>query len=224
MGPVGGPDWALTEKPEETRARVTVGTEDHWVGDGTVDKRDYLRNRYLHAGAYVHRILWGKDRVEKLGRIGYFDDNNIVMNTLQYGEMFYINTPVYAYRQTGGSVYNSMEQAEKSILNVQGLDVDRKLLDQKWHKDLMSRYASPLEIAWILREKLPAVLGTEKHKRYLNGCRMIGDSIGAILLNWNKADEGEKKGIKQLVRQTEIDNPFRILYARISLLGKGKVK
>ena len=28
MGPVGGEDWALTETPEETRAEVSVGTED----------------------------------------------------------------------------------------------------------------------------------------------------------------------------------------------------
>ena len=41
MGSVGGPDWALTETPERTRALVTVEQEDHWVGDGTTDKREY---------------------------------------------------------------------------------------------------------------------------------------------------------------------------------------
>ncbi len=31
-------DWALTEKPEETECRIRIGEEDHWVGDGTIDR------------------------------------------------------------------------------------------------------------------------------------------------------------------------------------------
>ena len=33
-----GCDWALTEKPEETTAKITIGEEDFWVGDGTIVK------------------------------------------------------------------------------------------------------------------------------------------------------------------------------------------
>ena len=32
--------WALTEKVEPTDAQVVVDEEDHWVGDGTIDKRE----------------------------------------------------------------------------------------------------------------------------------------------------------------------------------------
>ena len=31
-------DWALTEKPAETECRIRIGEEDHWVGDGTIDR------------------------------------------------------------------------------------------------------------------------------------------------------------------------------------------
>lgn len=32
-------DWALTEDPGSCRAAVEIGEADHWVGDGTMDKR-----------------------------------------------------------------------------------------------------------------------------------------------------------------------------------------
>ncbi|MFQ9396007.1 MAG: hypothetical protein ACLR2E_20795 [Lachnospiraceae bacterium] len=32
-------DWALTETPEKCQAVVEIGEEDHWVGDGTIDKK-----------------------------------------------------------------------------------------------------------------------------------------------------------------------------------------
>ena len=32
-------DWALSEAPSVKEAVVTIEEEDHWVGDGTIDKR-----------------------------------------------------------------------------------------------------------------------------------------------------------------------------------------
>lgn len=34
-----GNDWALTEEPGACSAQIQITEEDHWVGDGTVDKR-----------------------------------------------------------------------------------------------------------------------------------------------------------------------------------------
>ncbi len=33
-------DWALTEEPAKSDVKITVEEEDHWVGDGTIDKRE----------------------------------------------------------------------------------------------------------------------------------------------------------------------------------------
>lgn len=35
-----GRDWALTEAVEKNEARITVEEADHWVGDGSIDKRE----------------------------------------------------------------------------------------------------------------------------------------------------------------------------------------
>lgn len=35
-----GNDWALTEKVSECSTEIVIAEEDHWVGDGTIDKRE----------------------------------------------------------------------------------------------------------------------------------------------------------------------------------------
>jgi len=34
-----GTEWALTEEPEKCETQVIIGEEDHWVEDGTIDKK-----------------------------------------------------------------------------------------------------------------------------------------------------------------------------------------
>ena len=35
-----GNDWALTETVDKKEAQITITEEDHWVGDGTIDKKE----------------------------------------------------------------------------------------------------------------------------------------------------------------------------------------
>ena len=42
-------DWALTEDPGSCRAAVEIGEADHWVGDGTMDKRQIASNGRIRA-------------------------------------------------------------------------------------------------------------------------------------------------------------------------------
>ncbi len=36
-----GNDWALTEEAAKCEPQIEIGQEEHWVGDGSVDKREY---------------------------------------------------------------------------------------------------------------------------------------------------------------------------------------
>lgn len=191
---------------------------------GILEKRKYLRDGYIHAGACVHRIGWGRERMAYLKELGYFDDNNIVLNTLNFGEAYYTARPVYAYRQTGVSVFTSMACVEKSMLNVQGMDVDLKLMDPKWRKDLMSRYANPLITVWVFRKKLRETLGEEKYRKYLDGCRNIGDSIGETLLTWNEQGPDRKKEVSRMIRAVAADNPLRAVSACLNTVCRGGTK
>lgn len=35
-----GKEWALTEKVNKCDTKITVEEEDHWVGDGTIDRKE----------------------------------------------------------------------------------------------------------------------------------------------------------------------------------------
>ncbi len=40
LGDFTNKEWALTEEVDHTPAKVTIEEEDHWVGDGTIDKKE----------------------------------------------------------------------------------------------------------------------------------------------------------------------------------------
>lgn len=164
-----------------------------------INKTEYLEKFYLPAGGCVHRKCFSNKRVDYIKSLGYFDDNNIVVNSLHYGEMFAINRPIYAYRQTGQSVYTSMNILEQAILNVQGMDVDLRLVEKSINESIMKRYSSALTMMYIWRKQLKIVLGEEKCKKYLEGCSSLKPSYCASLLRLDDLGSDELKQIKKLM-------------------------
>ena len=169
--------------------------------EGMVHSDEYVRKYYIHAGACVFRILWDRDRLEKIQEIGYFDDNDIVMNSLAYGRMFYVNRCIYAYRQTGDSIYTRMKLYEKAVLNVQGYDVDQKLAGPELADALLVRVASPILQMYLNRKRSRDLLGAEKYDRYVNGSRRIGDSLCYKLLSYGNLSGEERREVHAVIRK-----------------------
>lgn len=164
-----------------------------------VDKIEYLENFYLPAGGCVHRKAFGKDRIAYIKNLGYFDDNNIVVNSLHYGNMYAVNRPIYAYRQTSQSVYNRMNKIEQAVLNVQGMDVDIRLVDESIKESIMKRYSSSLIMMYIWRRQIKSILGKEKCEKYLKGCSSFKPSYCAKLLRMNKLNFDDLRQIKRIM-------------------------
>lgn len=174
------------------------------VRNQRVDKKTFLKNFYLPAGGCVHRKQFGKERIEYIKELGYFDDNNIVINSLNYGEMFAVNRAIYAYRQTGESVYTSMDALEQAVLNVQGMDVDIKLVDASLKESILKRYSTSVALMFIWRKKLRKILGNEKYNKYMEGSRTIIPSYCYDLLNYENLSNNKNcdiKGIMELCRK-----------------------
>lgn len=64
-----GNDWALTEAVEKCDAQITTWEEDHWVGDGTIDKRPIA--------AIVNGRL--KAVVNFAGVISFYRDHKLIL-------------------------------------------------------------------------------------------------------------------------------------------------
>lgn len=164
-----------------------------------VDTKYYIRNLYLHAGACVHRILWDESRVRYIKEIGYFDDNDIVINSLNYGQMYHVRQSIYAYRQTGESVYTSMSAIEQALLNVLGFDVDKQLIDSKYYNDLCIRNSESILTVFLYRRRISELLGERKFEIYRNNSAIIMDSLCASLINYKTIDRKEKKIVKHII-------------------------
>lgn len=150
-----------------------------------VDKYKYLRSFYIHSGACVYKKSFGSKRIEDIKKLGYFDDNDIVINSLNYGEMYSISRAIYVYRQTGDSIFTSMTALEKAILNVQGMDIDTKLVDEDLKKVIIERNYNSLIIMYIWKWKLQFVLGNDKIVDYKTGCSSLMPSYCFELLNYS---------------------------------------
>lgn len=150
-----------------------------------VDKVIFLKKYYIHAGGCVYRKNFGQDRIDFIKEIGFFDDNNIVINSLNYGKIYSIPKAIYAYRQTGSSVFTSMDFLEQAALNVQGLDVDTLLMDKSYYNSIIERYSASVITLYIWRDKVNKVLTNEKVIRYLDGVEHLEESVFRAIVTGN---------------------------------------
>lgn len=166
-----------------------------------VDKKKFIQNFYIHAGGCVHKKCFDSKRIEYIKKLGYYDDNNIVINSLNYGELFSINRPIYAYRQIGQSVYTGMNKLEQAVLNVQGMDVDLRLVAGDLKESILKRYASATILMYIWRKKIWKVLGEEKCKKYEEGCYNLMPSYCYDILEYLELSESQKNDLKSNLKQ-----------------------
>lgn len=158
-----------------------------------IDTHYFLRSKYIHAGACVYKKAFGNERIDRIKSIGYFDDNDIVINSLCFGKLYAINKPVYAYRQTGMSVYTEMGYIEQAVLNVQGYDVDCNLAPQ-YKKELLCRNKQEILLAYALRHRLKKIL-SNKIKIYVNASETIPNSIVSDILNYDNLQKKRKDAL-----------------------------
>lgn len=172
---------------------------NHTLPAGFVETERYLsENMYTPSGACVLRNHMTPQRKDYLNSIVYYDDNNIVINNLHFGNMYAVDEVVYSYRQTETSVYNSMKFAERAVLNAQSFDVDMLLLPG-WEQAFITRYRMSLLQTWALGKSLKRLLGQEKWKNYMLGCRKLENSVTYILLNKTSATKQEKQRIRSII-------------------------
>ena len=191
-------------------------------GNQRINTVTYLEKWYIHSGACVYRKSWGSDRTSYLKEIGSFDDNDIVLNSFNYGNMYYINKMIYAYRQTGESVYTSMDLLGKFMLNAYAYDLERCMIGQKYHRILLYRFRSSVLGLYVWRKKIHQLMSREKTDYYLAQTSELPDSITHRILTGDEPEE-TKKEIRWLIRKDpRLYMIIRLSYLKRSVFGTGK--
>lgn len=174
---------------------------------GPLSAHVYLgEGMFTHTGACVHKNAMDTARLDFLEKIGYFDDNNIVVNSLFYGNIYAVDQVIYGYRQTENSIYNSMAYAEKAVLNVQSYDVDIQLLAHE-EPAIALRYGVCVMQAYLLRKRLKDLLGDQKWQQYRNSCQKLEGGLSYVLLEPAKLTPQIKRRIRQIIRRFMFAHP-----------------
>ena len=103
---------------------------------------------------------------------------------LQFGDLYYINTPFYGYYQAPNSLWNQCNAIEKDILNA----MDYKLITAmapKFKLEVLKRQYGPLKNLYNTRRKLTSLLKTQKIEKYKQKCIRTNNRYIYALLSWN---------------------------------------
>jgi len=150
---------------------------------GIVKKEFYICNFYIHSGACIFRKDYN-NYVSGIKKSWQYDDNDIVLYGLKYGEMFHINHTVYAYVQHNDSSYNEMSFVEKSLLNCLGFDTDLSLLPELKNQ-LVLRYEISIIALYYNKNKILSKVPNEKLEIYNRLSKDYEFSLTNAFLNPN---------------------------------------
>lgn len=199
----------------------TLPAEYH---ESVIDKGVYLNSLYTPAGACVFRRSNEIQRMQLLKSIGYFDDNDILIYNMHFGDLYCINRVIYAYRQTGHSVYTGMNRIEQAVLNVQGYDVDSKLIDPKYAKNLLKRNAANIIKMYIWKNQLFSVLGKEKIESYSRGCAHISGSIAYGILNYGELGNDDRRCLNRIFLEAGRETPRCWIKQMLLYIFRGQMR
>ena len=187
-----------------------------------VHRKRYLRWQYTHAGACVFRNTHTPENLRTLEGLGLFDDNVITLNALNGGKLVRIHRPVYAYRQAAGSVYTSMRPEEQAALNLSGLGACLYIMDPRWEKDLLARFATAVWMGWFLRNQMAENLAPDRYRNWLAACGRAGFTQGERLLRYSELNEREHRAVWKWVLRAGWQSPPRVLFAWLRIHRRGR--
>lgn len=145
---------------------------------GFVDSDYYLKKSYTPAGAIVFKNIFNKERIKILEECRNFDDNLITIYMLQFGKFYYIDIPIYGYRQTDNSTWNSYSEAEQNLLNAMDYEIISRVAP-KFEKLLFKRQYSAIRYIFKNRKYLKNKL-TSKYDDLIANNLFVSNMI-----NWN---------------------------------------
>ncbi|UTY25862.1 glycosyltransferase family 2 protein [Treponema denticola] len=205
---------------------VWVSTDDIKVqpirlAGGKVSVKEYLLTTYTHAAACVFRNVLNYKKIQIIKNIGYFDDQDITISHFNYGSIYYIPKVVLAYRQTGVSIWTSMNEYERHVLDAFHYDILIKYMDT-YLSVIRERYFASLKFVWRERKRFYQELGSEKANKYFYSAKENGGMFYSII-NFDALNYKDKKLVKTFLRETLYYKTLSVLMLVFSF-GKKFIK
>jgi glycosyltransferase involved in cell wall biosynthesis len=180
-----------------------ITLNDSKINNGFVNKKNYIRDSFLHVGCILFRNIIVNDNINFLKTTGIFDDNIITLYFLTKGELIHISRPIYAYRQNDNGIWTSASSLQKSIITAMAYDVLMKLNPENslyW----LARYYNSMIIVFHERENIKKSLGATFYERYLRKANKYDYINLSVLLSWSNASYSAKTFIYRLIAKAYI--------------------
>lgn len=186
--------------------------------DSIVIPADYLRKCYIHAGACVFKNTFNTDKssIEKLKKLGSFDDSDILVNAFNYGKMYFSDKIIYSYRQTNEGLWTDIKEMEQNVLNLISFDIE-KAISPKLEKDLFFRSFVAIYKVWHSRKSLKKIIiesKIEEYEKMIEGINKY-ETLSYNILHYEKASHYMKVLINKRIFLFVLRHPkFFILNLR----------
>ncbi len=181
----------------------------------------YIRSMYLHAGACIHRRANDPEQISIIEKNGVFDDNDILINTLNYGDMYFVPRVVYSYRQTENSSWNSMTPLMRSIVNCWNYEILCRY--SKFKNELFVRHIGCFKSVYENRATVQE-LNTGKNTFYFDYAENNETQFLYGLLFWDRLSREDKNILKRklVMRMYLSKNYIKAIGRRILKFLKNK--
>lgn len=106
---------------------------------------------------------------------------------LQFGNLYYNPKVVCAYTQNENSIYNSLNDFEKIILNAEDYDNLTKVAP-KFKNEIFIRQFSSIKTIFKAKGKMSKLLSYEQYNKIYETNKALNNTFILSLLDWNKTN------------------------------------
>lgn len=163
-----------------------------------VSASEYIRKMYVHVGACVHRLRKTGEDFEIIKKEGIFDDNDILIYSLNEGDIYFFPEVVYSYRQTTGSSWNSTPQELRYLVNTWGYEIESKYSIYK--RALLYRYRNEIFSLYQIRHDIMKYRNAKNSIYFEYKDKSCTEYLGDILSWENLSEEQRKKFYKNEIK------------------------
>ena len=165
--------------------------------EGRVNSREYIRWHYSPAESCVYRRLYDELFQDRVNRALYYDDNDIVITHLSYGDAWFVNKPVINYRQHDDSIWNSMNRAQQGVVNVIGAE-NECYLSPNYKNDIIFRYRRDILYSYFRKNNPETQIG-RGYIRLFDYNNMPVSDLCTVLFDISHASDEQVKKVEELI-------------------------
>ena len=103
----------------------------------------------------------------------------------QFGDVYYIDKPIYSYRQRDNSIWNSRPKIEQFLLNAMDYEIISRVAP-KYKRQIAKRQSYAIKNIYKKRKDLHKIIDNVKYNKYIEENIFFNNKFILNILKWNE--------------------------------------